>query len=241
VAGICRGGSPRPPGTGTEREGTEALPYKFILSKEVFMKRNVLLVLAAVAVLAIGSAAIASNMGFKISIPLTAGVNSFVSIPYYNSYTDAASLRNDINAAISGTATVYAYNGTIWQRYAGGTSGGQVNFNITPGQGYQVLPAASGNWIVVGSHNPGLALGFTAGTNSFVSVPYHTTATTAQLLRNEIDAAIGATATLYNYNGTVWQRYAGGTSGGQVNFNITAGSAVQVLPTGSGNWTPAHY
>jgi hypothetical protein len=203
------------------------------------MKRNVLLVLAAVAVLAIGSAAIASNMGFKISIPLTAGTNSYVSIPYYNSYTDAASLRNDINAAISGTATVYAYNGTLWQRYAGGGFG-QVNFTITPGQGYGVLPAASGNWIVVGSHNPSLALSFTAGTNSYVSVPYHTTATTAQLLRNEIDAAIGSTVTLYNYNGTLWQRYAGGGFG-QVNFNLTAGSAVGVLPAGSGSWTPAHY
>jgi hypothetical protein len=203
------------------------------------MKRNVLLLLAAVAVLAIGSAAIASNMGFKISIPLTAGTNSFVSIPYYNSYTDAASLRNDINASISGTAQVFAYNGTIWQKYAGGGLG-QVNFTITPGQGYQVLPAASGNWIVVGSHNPSLALSFTAGTNSFVSVPYHTTATTAQLLRNEIDAAIGSTVQVFNYNGTIWQKYAGGGLG-QVNFNITAGSAVQVLPAGSGSWTPAHY
>jgi hypothetical protein len=203
------------------------------------MKRNVLLVLAAVAVLAIGSAAIASNMGFKISITLTKNVNSFVSIPYYNSYTDAASLRNDINTAISGTATVYAYNGTLWQRYAGGGVG-QVNFTITPGQGYQVAPAASGNWIVVGSHNPSLALSFTKNVNNFVSVPYHTTATTAQLLRNEIDAAIGSTVTLYNYNGTLWQRYAGGGVG-QVNFNITAGSAVQVAPAGSGSWTPAHY
>jgi hypothetical protein len=203
------------------------------------MKRNVLLVLAAVAVLAIGSAAIASNMGFKIAIPLTAGASTYVSIPYYNSYTDAASMRNDINTSISGTATVYNWNGTVWQRYAGGGLG-QVNFTITPGQGYQVVPAASGNWIVVGSHNPSLALSFTAGTSSYVSVPYHTTATTAQLLRNEIDAAIGSTATVYNWNGTVWQRYAGGGVG-QVNFNITAGSAVQVLPAGSGSWTPAHY
>jgi hypothetical protein len=203
------------------------------------MKRNVLLLLAAVAVLAIGSAAIASNMGFKISISLTSGTNSFVSIPYYNSYTDAASLRNDIDTSISGTATVSTYNGTVWQRYNGGGLG-QVNFTITPGQGYQVAPAASGNWIVVGSHNPSLALSFTSGTTNFVSVPYHTTATTAQLLRNEIDAAIGGTVTVSNYNGTLWQRYNGGGLG-QVNFNITAGSAVQVAPAGSGSWTPAHY
>jgi hypothetical protein len=85
-------------------------------------------------------------MGFKISIPLTSGTTSFVSIPYYNSYTTAQLMRNDINAAISGTCTVWAYNGTLWQRYAGGTGGGQVNFNITAGSAVQVLPAGSGSW-----------------------------------------------------------------------------------------------
>jgi len=203
------------------------------------MRTKALVVLAVVAMLVIGTAAIASNMGFKISIPLTSGTNSYVSIPFYNSYTDAASLRNDINAAIGGTAQVFNYNGTLWQRYAGGGVG-QVNFAITAGQGYGVLPAATGNWIVVGSHNPSLALSFTSGVNSYVSVPYHTTATTAQLLRNEIDAATGTTVQLFNFNGTLWQRYAGGGVG-QVNFNLAAGSAVGVLPAGTGTWTPAHY
>jgi hypothetical protein len=198
-----------------------------------------LLVWAAVVLLLVGSAAIASNMGFKINIPLTSGVNSYVSIPYYNSYTTAATLRNDINAGIGGTATVYGYNGTLWQRYAGGGLG-QVNFNVTAGQGYGVLPAVTGNWILVGTHNPTLALAFTSGVNNYVSVPYHTTATTAATLRNEINAAIGSTVTLYNYNGTLWQRYAGGGLG-QVNFNLTAEKAIGVLPVGTGNWTPAHY
>ena len=97
---------------------------------------------------------------------------------------------------------------------------------------------ATGNWIVVGSHNPGLALTLTAGYLNYVSVPYHTTATNAATLRNEINTAIGSTVTLTSYNGSIWQRYAGGGIG-QVNFNLTAGSAVGVLPVGSGSWTPA--
>ena len=203
------------------------------------MRTRVLLLLAALLMAIVSTVAIGSNMGFKISIPLTAGVNSFVSIPYYNSYTDAASLRNDINSAIAGTCTVYHYNGTVWERWAGGGVG-QVNFTISPGKGYQVLPAATGNWVVVGSHNPSLAISFSAGVNNFVSVPYHTTATDAQTLRNEINAATGTTVTLYYYNGSVWQRYAGGGVG-QVNFSIVPGAAIQVLPAGSGSWTPAHY
>jgi len=203
------------------------------------MRTKVILAIAAVLMLIVGIAAIGSNMGFKISIPLTNGTNAFLSIPFYNSYTTAAELRNDINASIGSTAQVYNYNGTIWQRWAGGGVG-QVNFAIAPGAGYQVLPAASGNWIVVGSHNPSLAVSFTNGTNAYVSVPYHTTCTNAALLRNEINAAIASTVQLYNYNGTIWQRWAGGGVG-QVNFNLTAGSAVQVLPAGSGSWTPSHY
>jgi len=203
------------------------------------MRTKVILAVAAVLMLIVGIAAIGSNMGFKISIPLTNGTSSYVSIPFYNSYTDAAGLRNDINASISSTAQVFNYNGSVWQRWAGGGIG-QVNFAIASGAGYGVLPAASGNWIVVGSHNPSLAVSFTNGTNAYVSVPYHTTCTDAALLRNEINGSIASTVQVFNYNGSVWQRWAGGGIG-QVNFAITAGSAVGVLPAGTGTWTPSHY
>jgi hypothetical protein len=208
------------------------------------MKRNVLLVLAAVAVLAIGSAAIASNMGFKISIPLTAGQAKFVSLPFYNSYTDAASLRNDIIASGGTSVSVYDYTGTAWQRYSGGGTG-QVNFTITTGttgKGYEVVSAAAvSNWIVVGSHNPSLAISLTGGQAKYVSVPYHTTDTTAATLRNEIIAAGGTSVSVYDYTGTAWQRYSGGGTG-QVNFNLTAGKAIEVVSAASvANWVPAHY
>lgn len=205
------------------------------------MRTKALLTLAVVAMVLVGTAAIASNMGFKISIPLTAAQAKYVSIPFYNSYTDAASLRNDVIAAGGTTVNVYTWTGTAWQRYAGGGIG-QVNFAITPGLGYQVNSAASvAGWIVVGSHNPSLALSLTAAQAKYVSVPYHTTATTAATLRNEIIAAGGTTVNVYDWTGTAWQRYAGGGIG-QVNFNLTAGKAVQVNSAASvASWTPAHY
>jgi hypothetical protein len=183
-------------------------------------------------------------MGFKISIPLTAGQQKLISLPFYNSYTDAASLRNDIIAAGGTSVTVYDWTGTAWQTYAGGGFG-QVNFLITTGttgKAYEVVSAAAvSNWIVVGSHNPSLAISLTAGQNKFVSVPYHTTDTTAAMLRNEIIAAGGTSVTVYDWTGTAWQTYAGGGFG-QVNFNLTAGKATEVVSASSvTSWIPAHY
>jgi hypothetical protein len=208
------------------------------------MKRNVLLVLAAVAVLAIGSAAIASNMGFKISIPLTAGQTKFISLPFYNSYTDAASLRNDVILAGGTSVEVDDWTGTAWQKYSGGGFG-QVNFLITTGttgKGYGVGSAAAvSNWIVVGSHNPGLGISLTAGQTKFVSVPYHTTDTTAAMLRNEIITAGGTSVEVDDWTGTAWQKYSGGGFG-QVNFNLTAGKAIGIGSAASvASWVPAHY
>jgi hypothetical protein len=193
------------------------------------MKRNVLLVLAAVAVLTIGSAAIASNMGFKISIPLTAGYQNFVSLPYYNSYTNDNSMYSDIPACTS----VNRYlNGTGWQNYTGGRTS---LFNITAGEAYTVTVSASGNWIVVGSHNPSLALTLTAGYQNFVSVPYHTTATNDNALYSQIT---GCTSVNRYLNGTGWQNYTGGRTS---LFNITAGEGYTVTVSGTTSWTPAHY
>lgn len=199
------------------------------------MKRNVLLLLAAVAVLAIGSAAIASNMGFKISIPLTAGGanNNWVSIPYYNSYTNAASVFNDITSCSSvarwdnGLATYQSWNG------ARGT-----NFNVTAGEGIDVKVSAGSNWIVVGSHNPGLGVAMTAGgsNNNWTSIPYHTTATNAATLFNQVTSCSSVArwdnglATYQSWNG------ARGT-----NFNLTAGEAVDIKVSAGSSWTPAHY
>jgi hypothetical protein len=197
------------------------------------MKRNVLFVLAAVAVLAIGSAAIASNMGFKISIPLTAGTaTNWVSIPYYNSYTNAASVFNDI----TGASQVSRWDNptSSFQNWSG-TRG--TNFNVAAGEAYAVKVSTATNWIVVGSHNPSLALSLSAGTaTNWVSVPYHTTATNAATLFNQITSASqvsrwdNPTSSFQNWSGTR------GT-----NFNLTAGEGIAVKVSAISSWTPAHY
>jgi hypothetical protein len=203
------------------------------------MRTKVLLGLAVALMLIVSVATIGSNMGFKISIPLSAGVTKFVSLPYYNSYTDAASLYNDITAAGGLNITLYNYNGTDWERYSGGGFG-DTNFAISSGSGYQVSISNSVNWIVVGSHNPSLAVNIPAGFAKFLSVPYHTTATDAQTLYDQLTTAGATSLTLYNFNGTDWERFSGGGFG-DVNFTLVPGVAYQAASAATVNWTPAHF
>ncbi|HNQ79001.1 MAG TPA: hypothetical protein PKJ37_10955 [Acidobacteriota bacterium] len=207
------------------------------------MKTRIILAVAVVLILAIALTSGASNMGFKLSQTLSATVAKYVALPFYNSYSTqtAAFLRNDIIAAGGTGVNVYNWNGTAWQRYAGGGVG-QVNFALAAGDGYQVVSTADvSNWVIVGSHNPSTTITMSATVAKYVAVPYHSTSTSAALLRNEIIAAGGTGVNVYNWNGTAWQRYAGGGVG-QVNFALTPGLAYQCVSTAAvGSWTPAHY
>jgi hypothetical protein len=92
------------------------------------------------------------------------------------------------------------------------------------------------NWIVVGSHNPSLAISLTAGgASNWVSVPYHTTATNAATLFNDI-----ANCTLvgrWNIPTRSYQNWVGAGT----NFNLTPGEAVLVKVNAGVSWTPSHY
>jgi hypothetical protein len=195
------------------------------------MKTKVLFIAAAVLVLVIGTAAIASNMGFKISIPLTAGYSNYISVPYYNSYTTDNSMYSDI----TGCTKVARWNnatGAI-QNYLGGRTS---LFNITAGEAYITTVSASTNWIVVGSHNPSLAVTLTAGYSNYLAAPYHTTATTDNTLYSQITGCTKV-ARWNNATGAI-QNYLGGRTS---LFNITAGEGYIVTVSGTTAWTPAHY
>jgi len=207
------------------------------------MKTKVIIGIVAILIFAIGLATMSSNMGFKLSQTLTGTVSKYVALPFYNSLSTqtAQYLRLDCIAAGGTGVNVYDWNGTAWQRYAGGGVG-QVNFNLAPGIGYQVKSTADvSNWVIVGSHNPSTVLTLAGTVSKYIAVPYHTTCTTAQFLRLEVMAAGGTGVNVYDWNGTAWQRYAGGGVG-QVNFNITPGTAYQVKSTGDvTSWVPSHY
>jgi len=194
------------------------------------MRTKVLLSVAAALMLIISLVAVGSNMGFKISIPLAAGgANNWVSIPFYNSYTNASGIFTDV----TNCSQVSRWDNTIgFQTWTGrGT-----NFNTTAGEAYLVKVSVANNWIVVGSHNPGLAVSLSAGGDSnWVSVPYHTTATNASTLFTQISNA--SQVSRWDNPTGLMQTWTGrGT-----NFNLAAGEGVLVKVSVANSWTPAHY
>ncbi len=195
------------------------------------MKTKLALVLAAVLMLLISTAAIGSNMGFKISIPLTAGWNNYVSLPYYNSYTNAASIFSDI----TGCTLVSRWDNPTGLIQSWDGSRG-INFAVTPGEAYIINVSATTNWIVVGSHNPSLALTLTGNWNNYISIPYHTTATNASTLFSQIP---NSTLVSRWDNSTGLIQSWDGSRG--INFTLTPGEGLIVNVSATGTWTPAHY
>lgn len=193
------------------------------------MRTKVVLIAAAIVMLIISTVAIGSNMGFKISIQLTAGYSNFVSLPYFNSYTNAQSLFNDI----PNVSSVSRWNNAtgLWETWIGFGN----NFAITPGECYVVKVRNNATWVVVGSHNPSLALPLTAGYSNFVSVPYHTTATNAQSLFNQIPNV--SSVSRWNNATGLWESWIGFGN----NFAITPGEGLVVKVRTTSTWAPAHF
>ena len=101
------------------------------------MRTKVLLGLAVALMLVVSVATIGSNMGFKISIPLLNDGDSttanWVSLPYYNSYTDAVSVKDDIGANFA-SITRWDNTSHTYKTYTSSFN----NFTITPGEGYLI-------------------------------------------------------------------------------------------------------
>jgi hypothetical protein len=207
-----------------------------------------------VAALLVAGGLFASNMGFKLNYAIqntgTASGTNTIALPYnqQTNLLDAKDLIDDINAAagsnvvlqvarfLKASDTLEAYTGTA------GTA-----FPLNPGEGYRVQTSADVNYIIVGSHDPGLALslegpGTTAsGTNTF-AYPYHATAADAKDLIDDINAQAGsnvvlqvarfltASDTLEAYTGTA------GTA-----FPLNPGVSYRVQVSSTVSYTPSHY
>ncbi len=81
-----------------------------------------------------------------------------------------------------------------------------------------------------------LKMSLNANEAKYISLPYNNSYTDAESLRNRIMMAQGSGVTVYNWNGTQWQRWSGGGIG-QVNFTIEPGIGYEVVSTSSvTNW-----
>jgi hypothetical protein len=201
------------------------------------MRKSTFLVAAVgLAAILVAGGIFASNMGMKLNYALTGpgggqinGVNT-IALPF-NQQTnigDALDLFNDIDAASPGdvlfvsryvksTNGLEDYNGTA------GTA-----FPIVPGEGYRVQVNAPVNYIVVGSHDPGLIVNLSGpaggqvnGVNTY-AYPYHSTSADALDLFNEVDAASPGDVLFVS-------QYVKTTNGIE-DYNGQAGTAFPLLP-----------
>ena len=205
------------------------------------MRTKVLLGAAVVLMLAVSVATIGSNMGFKISIPLTGNYAiNLVSLPYYNSYTDSASLWSDLVASGITPYQISYYDSQngAWVDYFGR---GPFTLPASGGLLIKVTDASPLPWIVVGSHNPAFAFPLTGNyAINLVSIPYHTTAVTSQDIWNQLVAA-GDTPyqiSMYDSANGAWVDFFG-----RGPFTLVPGQALLIKVTdGSPTaWTPSHY
>jgi hypothetical protein len=172
-------------------------------------KKLVFGLVAALTVLFVAGGLYASNMGFKLNYVLDGqGTNgsrngtSTIALPF-NQQTDlidAFDLINDIGSTAT-VAGVLEFDRTT-NGFAGYTGTSGIPFALVPGDAYLVqlkLGVPSLNYIIVGSHDPGLVLNFDgSGTNgsrngtNFYGYPYHSTSTAA----DELIAELGGTPTI---------------------------------------------
>ena len=141
-------------------------------------RTSIVLLVACTAVMLTGGSLMASNMGFKLNLPLFAiteevpeggnssdGTNT-IALPYnkQTGIVDAATLGADIGGfdpnpnPAQPVINIQRLNrdGNVLDFYDGGTRGGSVNFPLIDGNGYRVRVNTHVDYIVVGSHDPSL-------------------------------------------------------------------------------------
>jgi len=231
-------------------------------------KKNVFVAAAlAVCVLATAGGLLASNMGFKLNYQLTgpasvsgAGTGKqFFSLPYFRQtgIDNAANLLYDIGGGASASVsnvtkynkindTLIVYNGRM-------TSNPSVPFALAGGEGYLVTMNANVNYIVVGAHDPSLAVALTgpasvagAGTGKqFFAPPYNITSANAAQMLYDIGGGVSAPVsniTKYNkindtlivYNGRM-------TSNPSVPFVLAPGEGYLVTMNQNVPYIASHY
>jgi hypothetical protein len=203
-------------------------------------KHMKLLWVAGAILLAVGGAAMASNMGFKF-VPNIATHDPDIypiSIPFNNNYPTLSSIFNDISASPGCTAASVALFAAD-QSSCTWTGGFTCDAPYPSGRGVIVtVSAGCTGWVIVGSHNPSQVINFPVPDPGIqdVSVPYHTTQTDIAGLFAEIPNAASVGIFNPDQSSCVW------TGNFTCNTALQIGTGVRVTVSVAGtNWTPSHY
>ena len=212
--------------------------------------RNRTFVLAALALAAVlvGGGLLASNMGFKLAYELSStdsdtGANT-LGLPFnqQTNLSDAEDLIGDINTSAGSVVVVsvsnYVKSDDAFSPYTGFSG---INFPLVAGEGYLVKVSQDGTYIIVGSHNPSLAIQFSStdsdtGAN-FYSFPYHGTPIDADELLTDIGSGVVSVSN-YVKSDDAFSPYTGFSG---TNFPLAPGEAYLVKVSVDVSYTPSHY
>ena len=202
--------------------------------KELHMRTKVLLGAAVVLMLIVSVAAIGSNMGFKIVFSFKPGESNLISLPYCSSYENARSLFRDIPHCES-IARLDGASGVI-QVYDG-KGGTKENFAMFPGEACMVRVRKASTLVVVGSHDPTCSIPLFSSHSNWISVPYHSTATTVGALYRQIPNCLQisfldpATGTWWSFSGTTQKN----------DHAVTPGEGLSIQVSQDSTWRPLVY
>ncbi len=213
-------------------------------------KKSLWAAVAGVVTLMLGYGVFASNMFFKLKVDLLGpGVGSLsgkqtIALPFnqQTSLTNAGDLLSDIPSAVSISRFVQATDSLVF--YAAGSG---EDFPLVKGEAYYVQVSSDDSYLIVGTHDPSFSVplrgpqGGSTGT-TFYAYPYHSVATTAGELINEINGFVGANrveqVSKYIRSADVVEFYTGHTG---TNFNLVPGEGYLIKVNSDLSFVPRHY
>lgn len=229
------------------------------------MRKKTLFAVMTVALCAIVAAGglLASNMGFKLNYRLNAntaqgGVGSgknTLALPYFRQtgQNDSLQLMQDIGGGtVLPVISVSRFNeaSDTFAVYTGRMSSPSPLFALAAGEGYFVQMNNNTNYIVVGSHDPSLAISLDAtgpGSNSgknLLAPPYNITATNSlQLMQDIGGGSILPVLSVSKFNAATdtFAVYTGRMSSPSPVFVLAPGEAYFVAMQSTVPYTPSHY
>jgi hypothetical protein len=204
------------------------------------------LTLAGVVVCA-STALWASNTAFKLTLTLQPASPIYtgtypVSLPYHTALVDAVSICNDIGTNALTVGMYDKYTKSYLLKSCDTNTG--LNFPVPAGAGIDVTVQSPTTWNIIGAHDNGLGVPLKADGGNFISVPYHTTATTALQLLRQIPGGYLITRVNPLVAGNNVQKCYDNVPGDptlscNINFPITPGEAYGVQVSADTTWVPA--
>jgi hypothetical protein len=245
-------------------------------------RKYVAVAVGAIALLVAGGL-FASNMGFKLNFvlqgpdgctgPLGAAPcvdgqsvtgEQQIALPYHQqtSLVNASDLRVDVGAPFASVTKFLKATGGV-QGYTGAAAIdcnpatlGNCDFALVPGEGYKLQVSSDLQYIIVGSHDPGLVIdlltaapGISANGETLFAYAYHQTASTASELLVELGgtASVSSISKFLRYNNAP-QGYTGASvvdcnpaTLGNCDFDLVPGESYKIQTNVDIAYTPSHY